>query len=270
MSEGESRHSKFFWWLLVPLAITVIGAVVQALVPQLLDSGDADNGNRGGQVAQTDPTTAPPTVIPPTLAPTQTPTPIADGCWTWEQQVGSEADASPTAWRWSAPPATVIDPATRYTATIETSEGTIQLALATDESPQAVNNFVCLARAGFFDGTPFYRVAPGSAIYGGDPTGTGTGGPGYRLPDEPSEGDYRRGTLAMVSEGPNTSGSRFFITLADLSGRLPPRYAIVGRVIGGQAVLDALAAVPAVATPGEQPFAPAEPVIVTKVTIAEG
>ncbi len=282
MAEGKSSRKKVLWsflGILGTLLLGIIGTVVAEFVIQTwLDSDNSNDGKRGPQVVQAGPTSAPPTLVPPTEvptpvppteAPTPTPTPIAGGCWTWDQQVGDAVDASPTSSRWSAPPATVIDPTTRYKATIETSVGTIQLELVADESPQAVNNFICLARAGFFDETQFYRISPGLAIYGGDPTGTGSGGPGYHLPDEPSDGDYRRGSLAMVTDGPNTVGSRFFITLADLSRRLPPRYSIVGRVIGGQEVLDTLAAVPAVATPGGQLHALAEPVILIKVTIAE-
>lgn len=145
--------------------------------------------------------------------------------------------------QWTTAPELTIDVGTTYTATLETSHGTIVLDLDPTYAPLAVNNFVFLASEGFYDGVTFHRVVPGFVIQGGDPTGTGRGGPGYRFRDElEGPGDYRRGTVAMANSGPNTNGSQFFICLADV--RLPHQYTIFGRVVEGLDVVDAIAALP--------------------------
>ena len=151
-------------------------------------------------------------------------------------------------------------------ATLATDKGDIVIDLFTDGAPKAANNFLDLARKGFYDGVIFHRIVPGFVIQGGDPTGTGRGGPGYQSEDEPFKGDYYRGTLAMANAGPNTNGSQFFICLADLSGgRLPKNYTIFGQVTKGMDVVDAIAA----GRTGAQDR-PVEPVKIQKVTVAEG
>ena len=162
----------------------------------------------------------------------------------------------------AAPPLT-INPARRYTATLETSAGTMIAELLPGEAPMTVNNFVFLARDGFYDGVIFHRVIPGFMIQGGDPTGTGRGGPGYRFRDEPVRLGYKRGTLAMANAGPNTNGSQFFIMHTDYG--LPPNYTIFGRLTDGHAALDAIAGAPT----GSQDR-PHDPVSITAVTIVEG
>ena len=146
--------------------------------------------------------------------------------------------------QYSSPPDMVIDPEKSYTATIRTSKGDITARLFADESPTTVNNFVFLAREGFYDGVIFHRVIPNFMIQGGDPDGTGTGGPGYRFDDEldaaRSRG-YRMGTLAMANAGPNTNGSQFFIMHVDYG--LPPNYSVFGKTTDGQQVVDAIASV---------------------------
>jgi len=127
-------------------------------------------------------------------------------------------------------------------ATIHTTKGDIEVEVFANDAPKAAKNFLDLARKGFYEGVIFHRVVPGFVIQGGDPTGTGTGGPGYKFEDEPFKGDYDRGTLAMANAGPNTNGSQFFICLADLGGRLPKNYTIFGRVTKGMDVVDAIAA----------------------------
>jgi cyclophilin family peptidyl-prolyl cis-trans isomerase len=114
--------------------------------------------------------------------------------------------------------------------------------LFADEAPKTVNNFVFLARDGFYDGVIFHRVIPGFMIQGGDPTGTGRGGPGYRFADEPVKRGYKRGILAMANAGPNTNGSQFFIMHADYG--LPPNYTIFGKLTSGEEVLDSIAKAP--------------------------
>src|ERR671939_701143 len=127
--------------------------------------------------------------------------------------------------QWNRPPAMEIDPNAEYSADLETSEGTIRIRLLARETPQTVNNFVFLARQGFYDGVIFHRVIDGFMIQTGDPTGTGRGGPGYRFADEPVNRRYTRGVVAMANAGPDTNGSQFFIVHGD-DVRLPPNYTI--------------------------------------------
>ncbi len=163
---------------------------------------------------------------------------------------------------YSAPPPLTIDPSHSYQATITTSAGTMTAELLAGDAPQTVNNFVFLANDGFYDGVLFHRVIPGFMIQGGDPTGTGRGGPGYRFPDEPVKRGYQRGILAMANAGPNTNGSQFFIMHADYG--LPPNYTIFGRLTGGEDVLDAIATAPTGANDRPQ-----EPTRIESVTITE-
>ena len=161
-----------------------------------------------------------------------------------------------------APPAMVIDSSRRYSATIDTSAGTMMAELFAAEAPNTVNNFVFLARDGFYDGVIFHRVIEGFMIQGGDPTGTGTGGPGYRFKDEPVSRKYDRGVLAMANAGPNTNGSQFFIMHANYG--LPPSYTIFGRLTAGEDVLDKIAT----AATGAQDR-PVNPVTINRVEISE-
>ncbi len=164
--------------------------------------------------------------------------------------------------QYDAPPALTIDAARSYTATIETSAGSMVAELFPDDAPNTVNNFVFLARDGFYDEVIFHRVISGFMIQGGDPTGTGRGGPGYRFDDEPVNRPYDRGTLAMANAGPNTNGSQFFIMHADYP--LPPNYTIFGKLTSGEDVVDAIAG--AQTGPNDRP---SEPVSISGVTIAE-
>ncbi|MDQ3044018.1 MAG: peptidylprolyl isomerase, partial [Chloroflexota bacterium] len=166
--------------------------------------------------------------------------PIASACWDEEP---TETDGL---LQWSGPPATVIDPETTgYLATLETNRGDITVELLARDAPVTVNNFVCLARGDYYEDTPFHRVLAGFVIQSGDPTGTGTGGPGYQIEDElPEVLDYSRGMLAMANSGPNTSGSQFFVVLDDIQGQLPKNYSIFGTVTEGMEVVDEIAAVP--------------------------
>ena len=141
--------------------------------------------------------------------------------------------------QYSTSPAHTIDPAKSYEATVHTTAGALRMALLPDEAPATVNNFVFLARDGFYDGVIFHRVIQGFMIQGGDPTGTGRGGPGYSFDDEPVKRRYERGIVAMANAGPNTNGSQFFVMHGD--NPLPPNYTIFGRLVDGEAVLDAIA-----------------------------
>jgi cyclophilin family peptidyl-prolyl cis-trans isomerase len=146
--------------------------------------------------------------------------------------------------QWSSPPPMTIDQDKQYTATIKTNYGDIVLQLFPKDAPLAVNNFVFLSRQGFYNGVKFHRVIAGFVIQGGDPTGTGAGGPGYKFPDEKVTKDYVAGILAMANAGANTNGSQFFITLSDLRGRLEKKYTIFGQVTGGFDVVQKIGDVP--------------------------
>jgi cyclophilin family peptidyl-prolyl cis-trans isomerase len=136
-----------------------------------------------------------------------------------------------------------IDLDTEYTATLHTTLGDITIGFLPAEAPLAVNNFLFLAREGFYDGVIFHRVIEGFVIQAGDPTGTGRGGPGYQFRDElDGTGKYTRGTVAMANAGPNTNGSQFFICHDAV--RLPHAYTIFGKVTDGMDVVDAVATLP--------------------------
>ncbi|GIV77721.1 peptidylprolyl isomerase [Litorilinea aerophila] len=143
--------------------------------------------------------------------------------------------------QWSQPPAMQIDPDKRYTAQIETNRGTIVLELYPEYAPKTVNNFVFLAREGFYDGVSFHRVISDFVIQGGDPTGTGRGGPGYRFEDEVKDNPLRHetGVISMANAGPNTNGSQFFITHSP-QPHLDGKHTVFGKVIQGQDVVNAI------------------------------
>ena len=138
--------------------------------------------------------------------------------------------------RYSSPPPMQIEMNRTYHVVIKTNKGDIHLQLNPAEAPQTVNNFVALARDGYYDGVTFHRVVPRFVIQGGDPTGTGSGGPGYQFSDEPVKRPYKAGTVAMANAGPNTNGSQFFICLEDQS-TLPPLYTIFGDTVSGMDVV---------------------------------
>jgi peptidyl-prolyl cis-trans isomerase B (cyclophilin B) len=138
----------------------------------------------------------------------------------------------------ATPPKMTIDTDALYVVTITTDHGDIVLELDPELAPNTVNNFVSLARDGFYDGLTFHRVVPGFVIQGGCPEGSGRGGPGYKFADEPVKGDYHLGALAMANSGPDTNGSQFFICIDNLKGRLDKNYNYFGRVTDGmEAVL---------------------------------
>ncbi len=172
--------------------------------------------------------------------------------------------------QWNSPPAMVVDPTKSYQALLKTNLGDMCAGLLPQEAPNTVNNFVFLAREGFYTNVPVHRIVPGFVIQTGDPTGKGTGGPGYRFADEPIVSDYTAGTLAMANAGPNTNGSQFFVVLADLRGRLPKNYTVFGRLTSGLEILQKLGAVPGGrSSPGET-SSPTQPVPLQSVTITEG
>lgn len=165
--------------------------------------------------------------------------------------------------QYSAAPDLIIDLDKSYSATLDTNHGAIEIDFDPVRSPVAVNNFVVLARDGFYDGVVFHRVIENFMIQGGDPTGTGRGGPGYKFRDElDGEGDYSRGTVAMANAGPNTNGSQFFICHSDVG--LPHSYTIFGKVASGMDAVDSIAS--GETDPADRPV---EDVTIRSVTITE-
>ncbi len=145
----------------------------------------------------------------------------------------------------SAPPEMGIDPDKRYNATMTTSMGELVIALDPIKAPKTVNNFVFLALHHYFDGVIFHRIINGFVCQGGDPTGTGRGGPGYRFEDElPKPGQYEIGSVAMANAGPNTNGSQFFLISGPSGAGLPPQYSLFGKIVKGLDVLDEMQRVP--------------------------
>jgi cyclophilin family peptidyl-prolyl cis-trans isomerase len=164
---------------------------------------------------------------------------------------------------YDSPPDLAIDLGKTYSATLETNHGEIVIEFDPARSPNTVNNFVFLARDGYYDGVIFHRVIENFMIQGGDPTGTGRGGPGYTFRDElEGRGSYERGTVAMANAGPHTNGSQFFICHTDLG--LPHAYTIFGQVTSGMDAVDSIATTNTDA--GDRPH---QEVVISKVTITE-
>jgi peptidylprolyl isomerase len=181
-----------------------------------------------------------------------TPFPPADG-------------SAPKTQKFSEYPEMGIDPAKRYTATMETSMGTLVIALDPIKAPKTVNSFVFLARYRYYEGIICHRIIQGFVIQGGDPTGTGSGGPGYKYADElPKAGQYEIGSLAMANAGPNTNGSQFFIISGPSGVKLPPSYSLFGKVVKGLDVVEAMQNVPT--GRGDRPLTD---VVINSVTITE-
>jgi cyclophilin family peptidyl-prolyl cis-trans isomerase len=164
------------------------------------------------------------------------------------------------------PPAGKLPEGATYTLTFTTNCGTFVVALDRTLAPNTVGSLVSLARAGYFDETLFHRIVPGFVIQGGDPSQTGSGGPGYKTVDRPPpDAEYVKGVVAMAktgAEAPGTSGSQFFVVTAENAG-LPADYAIVGEVTGGLDVIDKIGQL------GDQFEQPTEPVVISSVTVAE-
>jgi cyclophilin family peptidyl-prolyl cis-trans isomerase len=137
---------------------------------------------------------------------------------------------------YNAPPPMTIDPSHKYVATMKTDKGDVKIELFSKDAPETVNNFVFLAREGFYDGVTFHRVIPGFMAQGGDPTGSGRGGPGYQFKDEFSAQTHQAGSVSMANAGPNTNGSQFFICY-EPQPHLNGRHTVFGKVIEGMDVV---------------------------------
>jgi peptidylprolyl isomerase len=155
-----------------------------------------------------------------------------------------------------------IDPSKRYTATMDTSLGTIVIALDAINAPKTVNNFVFLASHHYYDGVIFHRIINGFMCQGGDPTGTGRGGPGYRFDDEPVKQRYQIGSVAMANAGKNTNGSQFFLISGQSGVQLPPQYNHFGQIVKGLDVLEQMQSVET-----DRSDRPRQDVVINSVTI---
>lgn len=193
---------------------------------------------------------------------------VATGC-------AGQSSPTPKAMSWSTPPAMQIDTSKQYFATVNTSLGSFKIQLFTQESPIAVNNFVFLARQGFYNGIIFHRIIKNFMIQTGDPSGNGTGGPGYKFADElPPKHPYDPGIVAMANSGPNTNGSQFFICTGPQAENLdnPPNnvYTQFGEVIEGMDVVQKIASVPVVSNGMDSvPSKPVNPPYIKSITITE-
>jgi cyclophilin family peptidyl-prolyl cis-trans isomerase len=207
----------------------------------------------------------------PTVAAAASRAPSVASAATTAGGAANASDPSSRNNKYKAPPAMTIDKAKKYTATIVTNKGTMKAELYADTAPITVNNFVFLAKDGFYDGVTFHRIVAGFVVQGGDPTGTGTGGPGYKFADEPipANRNYEKGTLAMANSGPNTNGSQFFICLDNLTakGALPKQYNLFGKVTDGLDTLDKILAVPRTMGSDGAQSKPTEKVFMQTVTI---
>lgn len=254
------------------VGVVAIAAIVIGLALQGDDTADPDPVATGEATAEpTTPTDSDPAIDAPATEPADpTDAPETGAETAAETSAETDAPVEPFA---SEPPPMVIEEGAEYAATIETDEGTIVVDLAAAEAPVTVNNFVALASAGYYDGVVFHRIQEGFVIQGGDPEGTGRGGPGYEFEDEltyaeevveENDGQYPRGTLAMANAGPNTNGSQFFVVDAEPGYPFPPNYTIFGMVTEGLDTVDAIAA-GEVTGPNQDEAV--DPVAMTSVTI---
>jgi cyclophilin family peptidyl-prolyl cis-trans isomerase len=193
---------------------------------------------------------------PPTATSAASPAPPVSGGATGKQ--------------WPAAPAIEIEQQKSYRATLKTTSGDVAIELLPKEAPIAVNNFVFLARQGYYDNVPIHRIVAGFVIQSGDPTGTGMGGPGYKIQDERVVLNYERGAVAMARTAePNSAGSQFFICLSDISKQLEKKYMIFGRVASGMDVVDKIAQTPVKRGPGGEQSSPTTPVSIQSIAIEE-
>jgi cyclophilin family peptidyl-prolyl cis-trans isomerase len=264
----KKRTSKLAWrlGLGIPLAVAFLFGLVWLF-------GDDDNDSTS---ATTTPaldgtpldTSVLDTSVPATVA---VPSTVAGAAITGETPCPAADGSSERATSFEQAPPMCIDTAKSYTAVIDTNKGAYTVQLDPGAAPNTVNNFVVLARYHFFDGTPCHRIIPEFMAQCGDPTGTGSGGPGYEFEDELPTGDapYAKGAVAMANSGPNTQGSQFFTVTGEGAANLPADYTVFGMVTDG---LDTtLAAINAAGNPDSAAngVPPVEPVTINSVTITE-
>ena len=202
------------------------------------------------------------------VAATPTPSVVLGAAYQLDQTSQNMQNANPSqASNPNMPSVMQFDNAKKYLAVLHTTEGDIKIEFEPQNVPFTVSNFVFLAKKGFYDGTKFHRAIKGFMIQGGDPKGDGTGDPGYRFKDEPIQGEYKRGTVAMANSGPNTNGSQFFIMHQDYA--LPKNYVIFGQVVEGIEVVDKIAESPTTRSATGENSKPVNPVTVSSVEVVE-
>jgi len=249
------RNGLFIGCGIIVVAVVSYGLYIRNPVSE--NDGDQVQGvaTSATPVEETPTVEEPTAAVSPTETPVVTPTPKEEGMKTKKQ--------------YTSPPPMTISTEKTYTAVFQTSKGVMRIGLFPKDVPVTVNNFVFLANEGFYADTVFHRIIKGFMIQGGDPQGSGAGGPGYRFNDEPVMRNYTRGTLAMANAGPNTNGSQFFIMHADYS--LPKNYVIFGAIDPSDttslATLDAIANTPVGTSPSGEQSTPLEVVTVSSVSI---
>jgi cyclophilin family peptidyl-prolyl cis-trans isomerase len=250
----------------IQIAVLVGVFVLAAWLLSRLVSGGGDDEQ--ADTSTTVATTTPTTVTPATTA--ALPTTVPGKTITGETPCPSPEGASERATQFEQEPPMCIDTAKTYTATMVTNKGELTATLDATKAPKTVNNFVVLARYHYFDNTVCHRIIPSFVVQCGDPTATGSGGPGYEFADElPATGEYQIGSLAMANSGPNTNGSQFFMITGDQGTSLPPNYSLFGQITEG---LDTtLPALDAAGNPDQAAngVPPLEQVVIESVTITE-
>jgi cyclophilin family peptidyl-prolyl cis-trans isomerase len=272
----EKRKRTGMYVLLIPLAALAISGIVWAVKRGSNNTASGATTTIAlGSTTTVDPLLAGTTTTIDPNAPTTTATPlpstIAGATITGDTPCPAADGSSARTIKFAKPPATCIDPTKTYTAVVTTNKGPYTVALNAKAAPITVNNFVVLARYHYFDNTICHRAIPGFMVQGGDPTGVGTGGPGYAIADElPAAGSYKIGSLAMANTGqPNTGGSQFFLITGDQGVSLPASYSLFGQVTDGLdttvKALDALGN-PDQASNGVPPL---QQIVIQSVTITE-
>ena len=220
--QQERRRADFKRRVITAVVVVGLFAGVVALITAANSNNDKKSDVSSTGTTVTGAATSTTVKREPAIAPT---CPPADGSAEKHQNFTKAFD-------------TCIDPAKTYTADVETDAGTFTITFDATKAPKTVNNFVSLARYHYYDGIVFHRVIPNFVVQGGDPTGTGSGGPGYEFADElPKAGEYEVGSVAMANSGPNTNGSQFFVVTGSQGTSLPPSYSLFGKVTAGMDVV---------------------------------
>jgi peptidyl-prolyl cis-trans isomerase B (cyclophilin B) len=265
--EAQRQQAKR-WGLRIGIGVPV--AIGLAFLVANLASDDESTTDASVAVTTTvatiDPV-APTSSVDPVAPTTTTPVTVAGASVTGETPCPEADGSSPRTITFAQAPPMCIDEAKTYQANIITSKGTLVVELDPKAAPLTVNNFVVLARYHYFDNTECHRIIPQFVAQCGDPTATGTGGPGYSFADELPTGPYAIGDLAMANSGPDTNGSQFFVITGDNGAALGPQYSKFGKVISG--LDDTVVALDAAGNPDNNGVPPLEQVVIVSVTITE-
>jgi peptidyl-prolyl cis-trans isomerase B (cyclophilin B) len=265
----HKRKRTGMYIILIPIAALAISGIVALINRGGDDSSAASDSTIAGSTSSVAPTT---TLDPnaPTTTSTPLPTTVAGAALTGATPCPAADGSSPRTITFAQAPPSCTDKTKTYTAVVTTNKGAFTIALDPAAAPLTVNNFVVLARYHYFDNTVCHRAIPQFAVQCGDPTATGSGGPGYTFADElPAAGAYKIGSIAMANSGPDTNGSQFFVVTGANGASLPPNYTLFGQVTEGlDTTVTALDAVgnPDTAANGVPPL---EQIVVQSVTVTE-